>query len=1076
MHRRIKIIILSTIFFLVAASLIFPRFPVAAAKTAGAQPKSQEQGAQIKDSAREQIQSLLNEKASRTPAQQKIDSQLLYAIKQQRGEAISPQVQGLAVGVEIKDTGLTLVDIKANVTKALLSKIAALGGNIVYSSARENSIRAYLPYNKVETLAASSSVKFVEPAAEATTQRPSPGRMDPNDGGDSAPPASGGTAPPATPQTSTPQAKVNPLLQRGLSADFAARAARVRAQLTGHPLLARVAAAPVPQQSTNGVTGAVISEGVATHRAGEARETFQATGSGVKIGVLSDGVDSLAALQAAGELPSDVTVLSGQAGSGSEGTAMMEIIHDLAPGAKLYFATAFSGVASFSDNIRALRAAGCNIIVDDVFYFNESPFQDGPIARAVNDVTSGGALYFSSAGNAGNKDDATSGVWEGDFADGGSTADFLNTTGTPVIGQAGRLLDFDPGPGVAIQNPISRTSASALPATLFWADPLGKSANDYDLFLVNETGTAVIASSTNVQNGTQDPYEQLSVPPSPAPSGRRIVVVKKLSAQPRYLHVNLNRNRFAPTSPNALISAFSTTNQTKGHSAAIAAFSTAASPAGPVRFNATDAPGPYPNAFNPINVTETFSSDGPRRIFFNPDGTPITPGNFSSTGGMIRLKPDITAADGVSTATPGFATFFGTSAAAPHAAAIAGLMLSGNPFLTPDQVRSVLTSTGIDIEAPGIDRDSGSNIVMAVDALGATGAQPSPAFLDHGAAVTTPTGGNGDVYIEPGEDGAINVLLSNRGGVTATNISATLTTTTPGVTITQGTVGYPDLARETSATNATPFAFSLASNAACGLTINFTLTVSYDGGTGLTGENLSPLAFSFKVQTGKPGTGATTVSYGGDPVAIPDDDFFGVDIPLEVSGVAGNLSKLVFSFDGDSCSTAEGATGVGLDHTYVGDLVIFLTSPQGTTIVLAANAGGAGNNFCNTMFDDAAGISIQSITAAGAPYTGSFRPATPLSSFNGENPNGTWFLSVVDTGAEDTGSVRKFSLKLTPFECSVATPTAATTTLKASKARIAVAGVKAKSAAPGANSPSRHRASRPLQADAQKDQQDVTVP
>ena len=78
---------------------------------------------------------------------------------------------------------------------------------------------------------------------------------------------------------------------------------------------------------------------------------------------------------------------------------MLEIVHDLAPDAQLYFSTADPSVSAFAQNIRDLRAAGCDIIVDDVFYFNESPFQDGPVAQAVNDVISSGALYFSSAGN-----------------------------------------------------------------------------------------------------------------------------------------------------------------------------------------------------------------------------------------------------------------------------------------------------------------------------------------------------------------------------------------------------------------------------------------------------------------------------------------------------------------------------------------------------------------------------------------------------------------------------------------------------------------------------------------------------
>src|SRR5204862_7271465 len=101
------------------------------------------------------------------------------------------------------------------------------------------------------------------------------------------------------------------------------------------------------------------------------------------------------------------------------------------PGAQPYFASSFVSITSFADNIRALRAAGCDIIVDDVFYFVETPFQDGQSAptqrnsgaviQAVNDVTADGALYFSSAGNSGNLDASTSGTWEGDFANGGPT-------------------------------------------------------------------------------------------------------------------------------------------------------------------------------------------------------------------------------------------------------------------------------------------------------------------------------------------------------------------------------------------------------------------------------------------------------------------------------------------------------------------------------------------------------------------------------------------------------------------------------------------------------------------------------
>ncbi|MFN2513919.1 MAG: hypothetical protein ABR568_21190 [Pyrinomonadaceae bacterium] len=106
-----------------------------------------------------------------------------------------------------------------------------------------------------------------------------------------------------------------------------------------------------------------------------------------------------------------------------------------------------------------------------------------------------------------------------------------------------------------------------------------------------------------------------------------------------------------------------------------------------------------------------------------------------------------------------------------------------------------------------------------------------------------PLGGDGDSFIEPGESGALSVELLNIGGATATNVSATLTTSTPGVTITQATSTYPDIPPSDSAVNTTPFTFSLPADAPCGLLVNFTLTVTY-AGLG------SPQVLNFTVQTG----------------------------------------------------------------------------------------------------------------------------------------------------------------------------------------------------------------------------------
>src|SRR6185295_9307657 len=118
-------------------------------------------------------------------------------------------------------------------------------------------------------------------------------------------------------------------------------------------------------------------------------------------------------------------------------------------------------------NIRTLYASGCRIIVDDVLYFRESPFQDGPIAQAVREVCDQGALFFSSAGNSGNKNDHTSATWEGDFVDGGPA----------TVSRGGRWHDF----GGTVFNTLL-PGGGLQRVDLFWTDPLGASTNDYDVY------------------------------------------------------------------------------------------------------------------------------------------------------------------------------------------------------------------------------------------------------------------------------------------------------------------------------------------------------------------------------------------------------------------------------------------------------------------------------------------------------------------------------------------------------------------------------------------------------------------
>jgi subtilisin-like proprotein convertase family protein len=149
-------------------------------------------------------------------------------------------------------------------------------------------------------------------------------------------------------------------------------------------------------------------------------------------------------------------------------------------------------------------------------------------------------------------------------------------------------------------------------------------------------------------------------------------------------------------------------------------------------------------------------------------------------------------------------------------------------------------------------------------------------------------------------------------------------------------------------------------------------------------------------------------------VAIPDGAAAGVTVPLTVSGV-GNVARATFSIDGSSCSTAVASPLVGLDHTFVGDLVGSLVAPDGTSVTLFDRRGLDGNNICQAVFDDTAARSITSAESGDAPFTGSWRPESPLAGLNGHSADGTWNFHVVDEAALDVGSVRAFTLHVSGF-------------------------------------------------------------
>ncbi len=730
------------------------------------------------------------------------------------------------------------------------------------------------------------------------------------------------------------------------------------------------------------------SEGDIAHGAVDTRSFFGVDGAGQKVCVLSDGVTSLAAVQASGDLPA-VDVLPGQAGSGDEGTAMLEIVHDLAPGAALGFASAFESEEQFAQNILDLATSGCTVIVDDVIYFDEPPFQDGLVAQSVNTVTASGVEYFSSAGNEGNANDGTSGTWEGNFTPNGD----ISTTNAGVLGP---VNDFgDGGQSILVTGHGPYT-------VLHWADPWGQSDNDYDIYDLDGTLTTVFDASTNTQDGDDNPFEIYA----DSFAGERIVIAQ-FSGEDRAMNLILFRGQ--------LDSSRATAGATRGHSAATAAYSVAA-------VDATLANGAG-GVFDGSEPVEWFSSDGPRSVFYDAAGDLLPsadPADIATA--TVRAKPDIAAADGVATAAPGFNPFYGTSAAAPHAAAIAALVKQAFPSYTAADLRTALTGSALDIEAPGSDRDSGAGIVMPYPTLLAGGAVAG-ASLTATSFNFTQAFGNGDSVIDPGETWDVSVTLQNTSAGTATAISGLLSSSSPGVTITQASSAYPDLTASDSAVNTTAFRFTLGSSAACGPLLEFTLTASYSGGPA------SSKTFAFTHITGGIGS-PSTFAYTTPAVAIPDSS--GAEVAgatatasLTVAGLPGNVADLDFSIDGSSCNTTIGSTTVGLDHTFVGDLVLQLESPAGTKVSVVnrlTNGGGGngGNNFCQTVLDDeSAGVSVQGLASASAPFTGNFKPASALSTFDGEAGNGTWKLNATDYFIGDTGSIRAFSLSISPAVCNV---------------------------------------------------------
>jgi len=446
---------------------------------------------------------------------------------------------------------------------------------------------------------------------------------------------------------------------------------------------------PVYTPITN--VGSVTSQADFVHEADRVRASLPTgfDGSGVSIGLLSDSYDtsgngSAAADIASGDLPTaGVTVLQeGRNNATDEGRAMLQLVHDLAPGADLTFATASFGELNFANNIRALANAGSDIIVDDITYPTAPFFQDGVVAQAVDEVfTNNDVAYFSSAGNRANI------AYE-------STDINFETFGSNLF------YDFDPSADVDISQRITIPNGSRVQLSFQWDDPFfttnGVDTN-LDIGLFNPSTGNFVAISTDDNIANQTPSEFLAFTNNTGQTDFDVVILLTAGPEPgrmKYVPFGLGSN------PLAIYQEFATNSpEIFSHHAAINASAVAAVP--------------YFDQENP----EPFTSVGPTTILFEPDGTrKATP--------EVRQTPDIAAIDNTDTTFfgsdidgNGFPNFSGTSAAAPHAAAIAALVKQANPTFTPQQIYDRLESTAKDIGAPGYDNVTGHGLINAYDAI-----------------------------------------------------------------------------------------------------------------------------------------------------------------------------------------------------------------------------------------------------------------------------------------------------------------------------------------------------------------------
>ena len=512
-------------------------------------------------------------------------------------------------------------------------------------------------------------------------------------------------------------------LRGGPGAEAAVRALGVRiARVSedGRVLYAALSAADIDRVAAQDVVakispivgakvnaGSVLSEGVAALRADRVQALLRVTGKKVRIGVISDGIEHIAAPAATGDIPATgggapkVELCPLNDNSGDEGTAMLEIVHDMAPSAALAFCPAFgdTGQQGLADAVtwlatQAFGGKGADVIVDDVGYLTEPFFQDGVIAQAVDAAAAHGVAVLLVGRQLRRR--ALRAPLPGHHP----RRRLLLPVRHARLRQRRR-----PGAGHRLGRPgrRQRQLLRRVHAVERSVRRLGERLRHLHLrhngnIAGDPAGDFPIgAPGVDAQDGNDDPMEVafvVNLAPGPTPVGTVkgfFMVIDRFFANPNKL-LELQFNGFFAVDPAKNIA----DGSIFGHAASRGAMAVAATGA-VENIDGTANPG--------LDVIEEFSSRGPSRIFFTPAGAPAP---------EVRRKPNTTAVDGTSVTGVNFFTpFFGTSASAPHAAAVAVLLKDVDPGLGPAGIARILRETSLERGDPGFDTTWGFGLIDA---------------------------------------------------------------------------------------------------------------------------------------------------------------------------------------------------------------------------------------------------------------------------------------------------------------------------------------------------------------------------